>query len=115
MSVNKVDRRESKIEFDNTFKRPTHSKIVRERRRLKKYKILYDKGVINELDIRNAYKSWRNGVVKDCNACKRTISSMDKLYDSLFPDKEFYCRCGREEIIQNTFRKEQLWILENVL
>lgn len=97
------------------IKRPTHSKIVRERRRLKKYKILYDKGVISELDIRNAYKSWRNGAVKDCNACKRTISSMDKLYDSLFPDKEFYCRCGREQIIHNTFRKEQLWILENAL
>lgn len=96
-------------------KRPTHSKIVRERRRLKKYKYLYDKGIIGELQIRNAYRSWRNGVVKDCNACDRTIASMDRLYNELFPQKEFYRKCGRESIIQSTFRKEQSWILENAL
>ena len=102
-------------ETGKIIKRPTHSKIVRERRRLKKYKILYDKGVVNELHIRNAYKSWRNGVTKDCNACKRTIKSMDRLYIELFPNKETRRKYNREYIIKTIFRKEKLWILENAL
>ena len=106
-----------KYSFDGqrVIKRPSHSKVVRERRRLKKYKLLFDKGVISEFDIHNAYKSWRNGVIKDCNACKRTIQNMDRLYDDLFPEQDVYCNHGREQIIHNTFRKEQLWILENAL
>ena len=102
-------------ETGKIIKRPTRSKIVRERRRLKKYKILYDKGVVNELHIRNAYKSWRNGVTKDCNACKRTIKSMDRLYIELFPSKETRRKYNREYIIKTIFRKEKLWILENAL
>lgn len=106
-----------KYSFDGqrVIKRPSHSKVVRERRRLKKYKLLFDKGVISEFDIHNAYKSWRNGVIKDCNACKRTMQNMDRLYDDLFPEQDVYCNHGREQIIHNTFRKEQLWILENAL
>ena len=103
------------IDGQRVIKRPSHSKVVRERRRLKKYKLLFDKGVISEFDIHNAYKSWRNGVIKDCNACKRTIQNMDRLYDDLFPEQDAYCNHGREQIIHNTFRKEQLWILENAL
>ena len=52
------------IDGQRVIKRPSHSKVVRERRRLKKYKLLFDKGVISEFDIHNAYKSWRNGVMR---------------------------------------------------
>lgn len=97
------------ISDGKVIKRPTHSKIVRERRRLKKYKKLFDKGTMNENDISNAYKSWRNGVIKDCNACRKTIRSMDKVYDGLFPKEEGTLKQNREQVIQHAYRKEQLW------
>ena len=101
------------IDGQRVIKRPTHSKVVRERRRLKKYRYLLDKGITIEFDVHNAYKSWRNGVIKDCNACCKTIRNMDRLYENLFPEHEVYCRFGRERIIYNIYRKEQLWILEH--
>ena len=55
--------------------------MARERRRLRKFRNLYDKGVMTELEIHNAYKSWRNTIIKDCNACQKTIESMDRLYE----------------------------------
>ena len=94
----KYDIRKGKI-----IKRPTHAKIVRERRRLKKYKKLYDKGVMSELDIRNCYKSWRNSLKRDCNACKRSIQSMDALYKKLFPDRKEQHKETREEVIREAF------------
>lgn len=87
------------------IKRPARSKIVRERRRLKKYKKLYDRGLMPELDIRNCYKSWRNGLVKDCNACYKTVWAMDRLYDELFPVKEVISKQSRSEIINHAFRE----------
>lgn len=87
------------------IKRPARSKIVRERRRLKKYKKLYDRGLMSELDIRNCYKSWRNGLVKDCNACYKTVRAMDRLYDELFPVKEVISKQSRSEIINHAFRE----------
>ena len=105
-----------KYNIDGTkiVKRPTHAKIARERRRLKKYRLLYDNNVMSELEIRNAYRSWRNCLIKDCNACKRTIRSTDKLYRKLFPEREIYIKQGRESLIQSIFRKEQQWILDHV-
>ena len=90
------------------IKRPTHSKVHRERQRLKKYKHLYDKGIISALEIQNAYRSWRNNIIKDCNACKRTIRSIDRLYDQLFTEHEKSKRYTREYIIQEIYRKEKV-------
>ena len=87
------------------IKRPTRSKIVRERRRLKKYKGLYDRGLMSELDIRNCYKSWRNGLIKDCNACYKTVQAMDRLYDELFPIKDTKIKQSRNKIINQAFRE----------
>lgn len=86
------------------IKRPTHNKIVRERRRLKKFKKKYDNKEMTELQISNCYRSWRNTVVKDCNACSRTIESLDKLYDSLFPNKETYIKASRKDLIDKAYR-----------
>lgn len=86
------------------IKRPTRSKIVRERRRLKKYRGLHEQGLMSEIDIRNCYKSWRNGLIKVCNACYKTVQTMDRLYDELFPIKEIKIKQSRNDIINQAFR-----------
>ena len=68
------------------LKRPTHSKIVRERRRLKGFRRLLDKGVLDAESIQNCYLSWRGTMIKDHNACDKTIKAMDDLYHKLFPE-----------------------------
>ena len=89
-------------------KRPTHNKIARERRRLKKYKKRFDNGLMSEYDIRNSYMSWRNNVIKEHNYYKKTIQSMDKLYNELFPNKEVYHRLTREELIKESFKDKEM-------
>lgn len=63
----------------------SHSKIVRERRRLKAFRRMLSKGQMTEDEIWNAYQSWRGTIIIDHNACARSIEAMDKLYASLFP------------------------------
>ena len=67
------------------LKRPSRSKIVRERRRLKAFRRMYDKGQMTENDIYNCYQSWRGSVIREHNACRNIVASMDALYQSLFP------------------------------
>lgn len=85
------------------IKRPTCNKIVRERKRLKKFKKKYEQGLMSEFDIRNCYKSWRNSLMKDCNACYKTAQSMDKLYYELFPTQEKKQKPTRTQIINYIF------------
>ena len=77
-------------------KRMTHGKIVRERRRLKAFKRMYDQGIMTEEEIWNCYHSWRGTIVKDHNACRKSLESMDALYRSLFPKHEEKVRYGRK-------------------
>lgn len=91
------------VDEKKVIKRPTHSKIVRERRRLKKYKKLYDSGAMTENDIHNCYMSWRNALIKDCNTCYKTIQSIDALYKELFPIREPTEKLKRSEIIGRAF------------
>ena len=65
---------------------PAPVKITRERRKLKVYKRLYDKGKISEVEVLNAYKSWRQSILKDCN-CTRSVENLDRLYEELFGEK----------------------------
>lgn len=64
------------------IRKPCHKAIVRERRKLKKQKKLVDAGIMTFADVRCSYASWR-GSMKPRNA-RKTIHSMDKLFDSLF-------------------------------
>ena len=86
-------------------KRPTREKIVRERRRLKRFRGLCDEGRMKEDDVLNCYKSWRQSMIKDCNACRRTIVTMDKLFKTLFPHPPKYKRRKRDEVINETFKE----------
>ncbi len=75
----------TKIYMEDTGKiirMPCHKAVVRERRKLKKQKKLLDAGIMEFSDIRCSYSSWR-GSMKYRNA-RKTVHSMDKLYDSLF-------------------------------
>ena len=80
------------------LKRPSHGKIVRERRRLKAFRREFDKGIMTEAEAWNCYQSWRGTVIKDHNACKKTIDKMDELYRSLFPTHEETEKSGRYRI-----------------
>ncbi|MBQ8135144.1 MAG: hypothetical protein IJ711_00290 [Lachnospiraceae bacterium] len=62
---------------------PAPAKITRERRKLKAYKRLYDEGRLDEVDILNAYKSWRQSILRDCT-CTRSVENLDRLYEELF-------------------------------
>lgn len=91
------------IDGKRIIKRPTRAKITRERRRLKKHKKLFDKGIIDKEYIYNCYMSWRNNVVKEHNACKRTIHTLDKLFKLLFGLIPKRRKETREDIIRKAF------------
>ena len=87
------------------LKRPSHGKIFRERRRLRAFRRQMDDGIMTEGEVYNCYQSWRGTVVKDHNACRKSIVSMDALYSSLFPTHEEYVRKGRKEIIEASYKE----------
>ena len=93
------------IRGNKVIKRPTHKKIVRERRRLKKFRKKYDSGRMDLLQIQNCYMSWRGNIIRDCNACNGSIRSLDRLYDSLFPIREEHKRQPRRLLINGVFRE----------
>ena len=93
------------VQDGRIIKRPTRSKIARERRRLKKYKKKLEQRQMSLLDIQNCYKSWRNNILKDCNACCRSIHEMDKLFDRLFLKHESYRKVTREQLIRKAYRE----------
>lgn len=71
-------------ETGKIIRKPCHKAVVRERRKLKKQKKLLDAGIMTFADIRCSYASWK-GSMKSRNA-RKTVHSMDKLFDSLFID-----------------------------
>lgn len=93
------------VQDGRIIKRPTRSKIARERRRLKKYKKKWEQGQMSLLDIQNCYKSWRNNILKDCNACCRSIHEMDNLFERLFLKHESYRKVTREQLIRKAYRE----------
>lgn len=70
------------LEDGTILRRLSRSTVTRERRKLKRYRVLVDKGVLSPDEIRNAYESWR-GTYRKFNS-HRTIREMDRLYTSLF-------------------------------
>lgn len=78
------------------LKRMSHGKIVRERRRLKAFRRELDNDNMSSGDIFNCYKSWRGTIIKDHNACYKTLHKMDTLFRTLFPNCEPYVNKGRK-------------------
>lgn len=62
--------------------KPAHDSIVRERRKLKKFKKFHDNGEMTLKQIEQSYMSWR-GFILQKNAYN-SVCSMDALFYSLF-------------------------------
>lgn len=97
------------------LKRISHNKIVRERRRLRAFKRQMDEGIMTEGEIWNCYHSWRGTVVKDHNACHKSIANMDNLYNSLFPEHNEYVRKGRKELCNEIYKEIELEDIKHCL
>lgn len=97
----------TKYSFENgkLITRPTHDKIVRERRRLKGHARLREKGLMEDYEVKNNYLSWRMSVEKDYNSCDRTLKEMDNLFNELFPNLKPYKKKTRTDIINNAFKE----------
>lgn len=99
------------------LKRMSHGKVVRERRRLKAFRRMMDAGQMTENDIWEAYKSWRGTVMKDHNACHKTIASIDNLYTLLFLPHENQPKPTRSDMVRQANREadaEDLKLLFNL-
>ena len=64
---------------------PTRDKLLRERRRLKAFCRLVDKGRMTTYEAWMAYKSWRGSVMTDYSSCFRALKRMDAVFWHLFP------------------------------
>ena len=62
-----------------------HDSIVRERRKLKKFKRFYDEGKMTMKQIEQSYMSWRGSILK--RDAYDSVRSMDALYFDLFEEK----------------------------
>ena len=67
------------------LKRMSHGKITRERRRLKAFRRMVNKGQMTEPEVQNCYQSWRGTTIKDHNAYKKSINKMDRIFNAMFP------------------------------
>lgn len=61
---------------------PVKKNFIRERRKLKSFKNLLDKGLIDFHDIEEQYKSWKGNIAK--YDCHRALLNTDKLFNELF-------------------------------
>lgn len=94
------------------IKRPTRSKMVRERRRLKAFRRLYDRGLMTEQDVWQCYQSWRGSIVREYNAYRKSLARMDALYRSLFPEHKEQpkpLRSATVKSINHSATKEDLY------
>lgn len=82
------------------LKRISHKKVVRERRRLKAFRRLVDKGKMTVEEVLNCYLSWRGSESKNHNACYNTIHEMDMLFNALFPEKIVHVKLKRSDVVK---------------
>lgn len=85
------------------IKRPSHGKIVRERRRLRAFKRMLDAGRMTLEEIQNCYQSWRGTFIREHNSYRKTLKSMDDLYKALFPEPVEKTKKGRYLLSQEAF------------
>lgn len=61
---------------------PVKKNFIRERRKLKSFKNLLDKGLIDFHDIEEQYKSWKGNIQK--YDCYKSLKNLDKVFNDLF-------------------------------
>lgn len=89
---------------------PVHSKVQRERRRLRKYRKLYKNGIISKDEAYVAYDSWRCNIVKECNHMDKTLDSIDKLAKNLGFKPSAKIKDSREAIVDNVFKDNATYL-----
>lgn len=72
----------SLLDDGRVLKRINQKTITRERRKLKKYKVQLDRGLMPYIDIENCYKSWMGNYAKHMS--KLQLKNIQDLYFSLF-------------------------------
>jgi len=73
----------SLLETGKVLRLPCRDSPIRMKRKLKKFKTLFEAGKMSIEDIRSAYQSWRGAFKKRFQA-HRKVLKIDALYDSLF-------------------------------
>lgn len=98
---------QTKYNFDENriVTRPTHDKIVREKRKLLAARNLVDDGRATEFEVLNWYKGWRGGLLKDYNSCYHTLKSVDKMFRDLFPEIKKPEKPSRNKTIRQIFKE----------
>lgn len=86
------------------LKRMSHKKVVRERRRLKAFRRLVDRGEMTAEEALNCYLSWRGSESKNHNACYDTMRRMDMLFKELFPEKIEHVKLRRSDVVKEIDR-----------
>lgn len=61
---------------------PVKKNFIRERRKLKSFRNLLDKGLIDFHDIEEQYKSWKGNIQK--YDCYKSLKNLDKVFNDLF-------------------------------
>lgn len=95
------------LESGKVLKRLSHKKIVRERRRLRAFRRKMGEGTMTVGEIWNCYKSWRGTVVKEHNACYKSIHGMDMLYGSLFPGYQKEEKKGKRALCVEIWKESE--------
>lgn len=80
-------------ETGRIIKKINPKSVTRERRKLKAYKRLFDKGILTHEEIENIFKGWMASNYK--NMSKQQISNMSQLYYNLFGRKVLWKKHGR--------------------
>ena len=83
---------------------PTRDKLLRERRRLKAFRRLVDKGQMTTYEAWMSYKSWRGSVMTDYNSCFRALRRMDVVFWQLFPVVTFPLQQTRHTVAADIWK-----------
>lgn len=95
------------IDENRIVTRPTHDKIVREKRKIVTARHLVDEGRVTDYEVLNWYRSWRGGLLKDYNSCYGSLKSVDKLFNELFPVIKKPTKGSRNKMIRQIFKEAE--------
>lgn len=124
MSIPKGKRNKSKVDFDDLFFKVANNTAnvvenhfgIDEVEYMRHRMYIDYKGaellqlvnhILRYIRMANAFPTCRKEYEtrRDCNACRRTIVTMDKLFKTLFPHPPKYKRRKRDEVINETFKE----------
>lgn len=73
------------IGTNGVIRRPSHNKIVRQRRRIKAQNRIVEAKIASSKDAKDWYEGWKGSLRKDCKQCNKSIYYLDKLIQELYP------------------------------